>query len=98
MSSSPKVLDLDGCFSSEKLGDGPNAVSESTVSNIELSEIFGPRHFPRELSEFPSASQPSGCVPKQTHRVFRSTLKFAAELSEFALPKQYSRNSIPPVS
>ena len=39
-----------------KIGDGPNTVSESTVSNTELSEFFGPHRAPgRELSEFPSA-------------------------------------------
>ena len=35
------------------LGNGPNTVSESTVSNTGLSEFFGPRRVPRrELSEF----------------------------------------------
>ena len=38
------------------LGDGPNTVSESTVSNTELSELFGSHRVPgRELSEFLSA-------------------------------------------
>ena len=36
--------------------DGPNTLSESTVSNTELSEFFGPQQVPgRELSEFLSA-------------------------------------------
>ena len=36
--------------------NGPNTVSESTVSNTELSEFFGPHRVPgRELSEFLSA-------------------------------------------
>ena len=36
--------------------DGPNTVSENTVSNTELSEFFGPHRVPgRELSEFLSA-------------------------------------------
>ena len=36
--------------------DGWNTVSESTVSNAELSEVFGPhRVLGRELSEFLSA-------------------------------------------
>ena len=34
-------------------GNGPNTVSESTVSNTELSEVFGPhRVLGRDLSEF----------------------------------------------
>ena len=37
-------------------GDWPNMVSESTVSNIELSERFGPHRVPgRKVSEFLSA-------------------------------------------
>ena len=37
-------------------GNGPNTVSESTVSNTELSEFFGPHRVPgRGLSEFLSA-------------------------------------------
>ena len=42
-----------------------------------------------------SSSQPIICVPKRTHRVFCRT---APKLGEFSSPKQYSRNSIPPVS
>ena len=78
-------------------GDGPNTVSESTVSNTELSEFFG-------LTEFRGANsvssfQPIICVPRRTHRVFRRTHRVCApKLSEFSSPKQYSRNSIPPVS
>ena len=38
------------------IGDGPNTVSESTVSNTELIEFFGPHQLPgRELSELLSA-------------------------------------------
>ena len=38
------------------LGNGPNTVSESTVSNTELSEFFYPHRVPgRELSELLSA-------------------------------------------
>ena len=63
----------------------PNTVSESTVSNTELSEFFA-------LSEFwgassVSSSRPIICVPKRTHRVFffrrtqcfQSALNFKAE-------------------
>ena len=39
-----------------EIGNRPNTVSESTVSNIELSELFGPHRVPgRELSDFLSA-------------------------------------------
>ena len=79
------------------LGNGPNTVSESTVSNTELSEFFGAQRVPgSELSEFlsayylcvkansPSFSQNSPSLPQNSVR-----------LSEFPCPKQYSRNSIP---
>ena len=71
-----------GCFSALRvaavapvcacIGDGPNTVSESTVSNTELSE------FCLVLTEFRgensvSSSQPIICVPKQIHRDFRRT-------------------------
>ena len=78
----------------------PNTVSESTVSNTELNEFFGAHRVPgRELSEFlsayylcakansPSSPQNSPSLPQNSVR-----------LSEFSPPKQYSRNSIPPVS
>ena len=47
------------------------------------------------LTEFRGANsvssfQPIVCAP------FAELTDFAAELSEFSLPKQYSRNSIPP--
>ena len=64
------------------LGNGPNTVSESTVSNTELSEFF------LALTEFRgensvSSSQPIICVPKRTHRVFLAELTdFAEKLSE----------------
>ena len=50
-----------------------------------------------------SSSQPIICVPKRTHRVFRRTHRVcrktnSVRLSEFSSFKQYSRNSIPPVS
>ena len=60
--------------------------------NTELSEFFGPHRVPgRELSEFLSAYYL--CASSQ-----RELTEFAAELSEFAPLKQYSRNSILPVS
>ena len=55
------------------------------------------------LTEFRGAnsvtsSQPIFSVPKRTHRVWRRTHRVCPKLSEFSLPKQYSRNSIPHVS
>ena len=74
--------------------DGPNTVSESTVSNTELSELFGPHWVPgREFSEFLSAFF---CLPKRTHRVVfcraqRVCLWTQWVLSsETVLSKQYS--------
>ena len=81
------------------LGNGLNTVSESTVSNTELSEFF------LALPEFRgdnsvSSSQPFLCEKKSelTGFFFAELTEFATELSEFSLPKQYSRNSVPPVS
>ena len=47
-----------------------------------------------------SSSQPIICVSKRTHQVARinSPSLPSMRLSEFSSPKQYSRNSIPPVS
>ena len=42
-----------------------------------------------------SSSQPTISVPKRPHRVFAELTEFTAEPSEFPLPKQYSRKSIP---
>ena len=62
------------------LGNGPNTVLESTVSNTELSEFFGPHRVPGgELSEFLSAYY---CVNKRTHRVLAELTEFAQKLSE----------------
>ena len=73
------------CFSLGKIGNGPNTVSESTVSNTKLSEFFGSDRVPgRELSELPSAYD---LCAKATHRVFAKLTEFAAELSEFSRPK-----------
>ena len=63
------------------VGNGPNTVSESTVSRTELSEFFGPRRVPgRELSEL--FCQPFVCVPKRTHEFFAELTEFAVQLSE----------------
>ena len=53
------------------IGNRPNTVSESTVSNTELSEFFALTEFRGESSV--SSSQPIICVPKRTHRVFPRT-------------------------
>ena len=53
------------------LGNWPNTVSESTVSNTELSEFFGATEFRGANSA--SSFQPIICVQKRTHRVFRRT-------------------------
>ena len=58
-------------FGRSFLENGPNTVSESTVSNTELSEFSGLTEFQGENSL--SSSQPIICVPKRTHRVFRRT-------------------------
>ena len=52
-----------------KLGDGPNTVSESTVSNTELGEFSFSQRVPgRELSEFlsPSSLQNSPSLPQNS--------------------------------
>ena len=79
-----------------KFGDGPDTVSESTVSDTELSEFFGPHQvLGRELSEFLSAYYLR--AKANSPSFFVELTEFAAELSEFSLPKQHSQ-SIPPVS
>ena len=65
------------------LGNGPNTVSESTVSNTDLSELFGPhRVLGRELSEAhhlcPKANSPSFFF----FFFFAELTEFAAELSK----------------
>ena len=45
-----------------------------------------------------SSSKPIICVPCELTEFFVALTEFAAELSEFSLLKQHSRNSIPPVS
>ena len=79
--------DLEGwpCF-----GNGPNTVSESTVSDTELSEFFGAHWVPgSELSEFLSAYYL--CAKANSPSFFAELTEFALKLSEFS-------NSIPPVS
>ena len=82
------------------VGNGPHTVSESTVSNTEVSEFLASHRVPgKELSEFlsayylwgkansPSFSQNSPSLPPNSVR-----------LREFSSLKQCSRNSTPPVS
>ena len=62
---------------------------QSRVSKTELGEFLALTEFQGESSV--SSSQPIICVSKRTHRVFPGTHpEFAAELSEFSLPKQHS--------
>ena len=78
------------------LGNEPNTVSGSTVSNTELSEFFGAHGAPgSELSELLSAYDL--CAKANSPSFSPELTEFAAELCEFSLPKQYSRNSIPSV-
>ena len=73
-----------------KAGNGPNTVSERTVSNTELIEFFGPhRVVGRELSEF---SQPIICVPKRTHRVFCRTHRICRK-TQWGWVSSFLRNS-----
>ena len=72
------------------MGDGPNTVSESTVSDAELREFFCPhRVHERELSEFLSACYL--CAEANSPSFCPALTEFAAEVSEFPPPKQYSR-------
>ena len=69
-------------------------VSESTVSNTELSEFFGPHRGPGgKLSEFRSAYSLLVCQSELTEFLAEAA-ESAAEFSEFPLPQQFSRNSI----
>ena len=75
------------------LGNGPNMVSGSTVSNTELGEFF------RAHSSSVSSFQPIICVLKQTHRVSRRTQRVCRRprcvlSSETVLTKQYSARSL----
>ena len=66
----------------------PNA-----VSFLALTELQGENSV--------SSSWPTVCVcarQKRTHPVLRRTHRFATDPSEFSLPQQYSRNSIPAVA
>ena len=80
----------------KEIGNGPNTVSESTVSNTELSKFFGPHQVPgRELSEFLSAYYWGA---KKTHREKTCKQKFHGIVPEFweggfvyvfSLPKEW---------
>ena len=80
-------------------GNGPNTVSESTVSNTELSltvSFLVLTEFRGESSVSPS--QPFFECQSELTEFLAELSELAAELSEFSLPKQHSRNSIPTVS
>ena len=79
------------------LGNRPNTVSESTVQTPNSVSFSGLTEFRGANSV--SSSRPIICVCKhELTESFAELTEFAAELSEFSPPKQYSRNSIPPVS
>ena len=70
-------------------GSGPNAVSESTASNTELSECFGPhRVLGREFREFLSSYYL--CAKANSPSLFTELTGFAASVpsSETVLSKQ----------
>ena len=79
-----RALDYD---TKNLIGDGPNMVSESTVSNTELSESCCSHRVPGENSV--NTSQPFFGVQRRTHRVLR---RVRPKFSVFYLPKQYSQN------
>ena len=63
------------------IGNGPNTVSESTVSNTELSEFFGPHRVPgRGLSEFLPAHYL--CAKANSPSFFAELTEFDVKLSE----------------
>ena len=64
-----------------RVGDGPNTVSEITVSNTELSEISCPHRLPgREVSEFLSALYLR--AKAKSPSFFAEPTEFAPKLSE----------------
>ena len=81
--SSRRLSSLRGPMSCDiaRLGDGPNAVSESPVSNTQLSESFCPRRAPvRELSEFLSAYYL--CAQANSPSFSQNSLSLPQKLSE----------------
>ena len=75
-------------------GDEPNAVSERTVSNAELSELLALTEFQGESSV--NSSQPIICVPKRTHRVLCRTHRVCC--SEFPPRRPVSCTCLLPFS
>ena len=89
---SPKIA-VHTCF----IGNGPNTVSGSTGPNTELSEFLCSSLSSGERAQWVPRNLLFVCRCKLTE-FFAELTEFGAELSEFSLPKQHSRNSIPPVS
>ena len=81
----------------QNIGNGPNTVSGSTVSNTELSEFFWGSPSSGERTQWVPLSLLFVCQSELTE-FFAELTEFAVKLSEFSSPKEYSRNSIPPVS
>ena len=68
----------------ELVGNGPNTVSGSTVSNTELSEFFGAHWVPgSELGEFLSAYYL--CAKQELTEFLAELTEFAVELSVSSL-------------
>ena len=76
---------------SPRVGDGPNMVSESTASPNSVY-FLAPSEFWGESSV--SSFQPIMCLSELDELL----AEFGAELSEYSLPKRYSRNCTLPVS
>ena len=79
-------------------GNGPNTVSESTISDTELSEFFALTEFRAENSV--SSSQLIICVLNLANSpsFLQNSSRLPKRLSKFSLQKQCSRNSCLPVS
>ena len=73
------------------IGDGPNTVSESTVSRTELSEFLDP------LTDLWGESSVRSSQPVIVWQAnfFAELTDYAAELSEFSLPKVGARPGKP---
>ena len=69
---------------------GVRLQTPNSVSFLGLTEFRGANSV--------SSSQPIICVPNELTEFFAELTEFAPKLSEFSSPKQYSRNSISPVS
>ena len=82
------------------IGDGPSTVSDREYVRLQTPNLvifFGPHRVPGGRAQWVPLGLLFVCQGELTE-FFAELTEFAAELSEFSPPKQYSRNSIPPVS